>query len=190
MSEKVCARAISEESANLTMTKEYLVVNGKHFELRNNYLSTSTQALSISVKNILNMECLTIRSKRLLMVFMILMTIVIFGGVGVHKLLSFTRQIDRKVQKIENVYNYVADEDVDINITGSLKSGMSKLGVGGIMVLYVSLVIGSIVCLLFYVLKPFRVLYISTLGKIIAVERKFYDKAELNAIVNEWKRQL
>ena len=51
------------------------------------------------------MEYLTIRSKRLFIAFIILMTLVVFGGVGVRKMLSITRQIDREVQKVENVYN-------------------------------------------------------------------------------------
>jgi len=58
------------------------------------------QLQAISVKDILSMEYLTLRSKRLLVLFMILMTFVVFGGVGIRKTLSVARQIDKEVKKI------------------------------------------------------------------------------------------
>ena len=105
MADEISVRAIAPNSADLTMTKEYLVVKGKHYQVRNHYLYTTEKAQAISVKDILSMEYLTIRSKRLFIAFIILMTLVVFGGVGVRKMLSITRQIDREVQKVENVYN-------------------------------------------------------------------------------------
>lgn len=190
MADEISVRAIAPNSADLTMTKEYLVVKGKHYQVRNHYLYATEKAQAISVKDILSMKYLTIRSKRLFIAFIILMTLVVFGGVGVRKMLSITRQIDREVQKVENVYNYVADEDIDINITGSVTNILSELGLKGILVVYVVLIMGSVGCFLLYWLKPFRVLYISSLGKIIAVERRFYDKAQLDCIVKVWKMQL
>lgn len=189
MAEEISAKAITGNSANLTMTKEYLVVKGNHFQVKNGYLNRSNQTQAISVKDILSMEYLTLRSKRLLILFMILMTFVVFGGVGIRKTLSVTRQIDKEVQKIENVYNYVTDEDIDINVTSAVGSVFSKLGIKGIIIAYVILVMGSIGCFTLYWLKPFRVLYISSLGMIIAVERRFYNKAQLDSIVKEWKMQ-
>lgn len=189
MAEEISAKAITGNSANLTMTKEYLVVKGNHFQVKNGYLNRSNQTQAISVKDILSMEYLTLRSKRLLILFMILMTFVVFGGVGIRKTLSVTRQIDKEVQKIENVYNYVTDEDIDINVTSAVGSVFSKLGIKGIIIAYMVLVMGSIGCFPLYWLKPFRVLYISSLGMIIAVERRFYNKAQLDSIVKEWKMQ-
>ena len=189
MAEEISAKAITGNSANLTMTKEYLVVKGNHFQVKNGYLNRSNQTQAISVKDILSMEYLTLRYKRLLILFMILMTFVVFGGVGIRKTLSVTRQIDKEVQKIENVYNYVTDEDIDINVTSAVGSVFSKLGIKGIIIAYVILVMGSIGCFTLYWLKPFRVLYISSLGMIIAVERRFYNKAQLDSIVKEWKMQ-
>lgn len=183
-------RAKTKESADLTMTKEYLVIKGKHLEIKNNYLHMSKQTEVVKVKDILSMEYLAIRSKRMFVIFMILMTIVVFGGVGVRKVLSVTRQIDRELKKIEKVYNYVADEDIDINVNGSVKNVLSELGIKEIVTVYVVLIMGSIICFLIYLFKPYRVLYISTLGKIIAVERKFYEKAELDALVKAWRLQL
>lgn len=190
MAEEVSAKAKTSDSADLTMTREYLVIKGKHFEIKNNYLHSSKQTQAVAVKDVLSMEYLTIRSKRMFIVFMILMTIVVFGGVGIRKMLSVTRQIDKEVQKIENAYNYVADEDIDINITDTVKGVLSEIGIKGIVVVYIILIIGSVVCFLYYLLRPFRVLYVSTLGNIIAVERKFYDKSKLDAIISAWKKQL
>ena len=189
MAEEISAKAITGNSANLTMTKEYLVVKGNHFQVKNGYLNRSNQTQVISVKDVLSMEYLTLRSKRLLILFMILMTFVVFGGVGIRKTLSVTRQIDKEVQKIENVYNYVTDEDIDINVTSAVGSVFTKMGIKGIIIAYMVLVMGSIGCFALYWLKPFRVLYISSLGMIIAVERRFYNKAQLDSIVKEWKMQ-
>lgn len=186
MAEEISAKAITSNSANLTMTKEYLVVKGKHFQVRNGYLNCSTHTQSVSIKDILSMEYLTMRSKRLFILFMVLMTFVVFGGVGIRKTLYVTRQIDKEVQKIENVYNQVADEDIDINITGSVKGVFSELGIKGIIIVYALFVVGSVGCFVLYWIKPIRVLYISTLGMIIAVERKYYDKEKLDCIVEEW----
>ncbi len=91
MDEETIARALTEESANLTMTKEYLVVKGKHYQIKNGYLYGSSQAQAVRVKDILSMEYLTMRSKRLFILFMILMTCVVFGGMGVRKLFSAAR---------------------------------------------------------------------------------------------------
>lgn len=190
MVDEVSARAITNNSADLTITKEYLVVKGKHFQVSNGYLHCSNQTQAISVKDIMSMEYLTMRSKRLFIIFMVLMTLVVFGGAGVRKMLSVTRQIDREVQKVENVYNYVADEDIDINITGSVTNILSELGLKGVLAAYVVLIMGSVGCFLLYWLKPFRVLYISSLGKIIAVERKFYNKSQLDSIIKAWQMQL
>lgn len=172
------------------MTNEYLVIKGKHLEIKNSYLYSSKQTQAIAVKDILTMEYLTIRSKRLFVLFMILMTIVVFGGVGIRKMLSVTKQIDQEVQKVENAYNYVADEDININVTGIVTNILSEIGIVGIVAIYIVLIIGSVVCFLGYVLRPFRVLYISTIGNIIAVERRFYEKSQLDILIATWKKQL
>jgi len=65
MTEEVCAKAKNADSADLTMTKEYLVIKGKHFEIKNHYLYSSKQTRAVAVKDVLSMEYLTIRSKRM-----------------------------------------------------------------------------------------------------------------------------
>lgn len=190
MTGEVSARAITPNSADLTMTTEYLVVKGKHYRVNNNYLYRSKQTLAIKAKDLLNMEYLTLRSKRLLIAFIILMTLVVFGASGMRKLISVTRQIDREVQKVENVYNYVAEEDIEINLTGSVKNIFSSLGITGIIAIYISLIFGSVGCLSVYLFKPYRVLYISSLGSIVAVEKKYYNKSQLDDILNTWETQL
>lgn len=152
----------------------------------------STTVMFVSLLEVMakSMEYLTMRSKRLLIIFIILMTFVVFGGVDIRKLLSVTMQIDKEVQKVENAYNYVAEEDIDINITGFIKNILLELGIRGVIVVYMVLIMGSAVCFLLYWIKPFRVLYISTLGKIIVVERRFYEKAQLDSLVRTWQMQL
>lgn len=190
MAGEVSAKAKTSDSADVTMTNEYLVIKGKHFEIKNNYLYSSKQTRAVAVKDVLSMEYLTIRSKRMFIAFMILMTFVVFGGVGIRKMLSATRQIDQEMQKVENVYNYVADEDIDIDVTGIVTNTLSEIGVVGIVAIYIVLIIGSVICFLGYLLRPFRVLYISTIGNIIAVERRFYDKSQLDSIIKTWQMQL
>lgn len=190
MTEEISVRALTPDSANLTMNKEYLVINGKHYQATNSYLYRSNQPQVIKVKNILSMEYLTLRSKRFLMAFIILMTIVVFGAPGVRKLFSVTRQIDQQVQKVENVYNYFAEEKVDINLTDSVKHIFLSVGIKGLIAIYFVLIIGSSGCLFAYFFKPYRVLYISSMGNTLAVKQKFYDSSQLDAIVNTWKMQL
>jgi len=191
MAEELRAKALTQDSADLIMTKEYLLIKGKHCQICNGYVNQMNQPQAISMKNILSMEYLTIRSKRVLILFMVLMTIVVFGGVGMRKLLSVTAQLDRKIQKAEKVYNSIADEDIDVDITGSIiKTVFSSAGIKCIIAIYVVLILVSMGCLGVYLFRPFRVLYISSVGSIIAVEKKYYDKAQLNALIQSWKRQL
>lgn len=63
----------------------------------------------------------------------------------------------------------MADEVIDISITDTIKGVLSEIGIKEIVLIYAILIIGSVVCFLYYLLKPFRVLYVSTLGMIIAV---------------------
>lgn len=189
MAEEIGAKAKKRDFADLT-TAEYLVIKGKHLEIKNSYLYLTKQTQAVAVKDILTMEYLTIRSKRLFVLFMILMTLVVFGGVGIRKMLSVTKQIDTEVQKIENAYNSVADEDIDISVTDIVTNILLKIGIVGIVAIYIVLILGSVACFLGYMLRPFHVLYISTIGNIIAVERRLYEKAQLDALITAWKNAI
>lgn len=185
MAAEISVRANTSDSANLTMTSDYLVINGKHYQVKNGYLYRRETPGSIPVKDILSMEYLMMRSKRMFIIFILFMSLVIFGSVGVGKVLTVTKQVDKKVQKVEMFYNYIAEEDSDINITDTVKTGFTKAGV---VILYVLLILGSIISFFCYIFRPFRILYISALGATIAVENKYYDKNGLDALIMTWKR--
>lgn len=185
MGPEITVRANMPDSAKLTITPDYLVVNGKHYQVKNGYLYRRETPGSIPIKDILSMEYLTMRSKRMFIIFILLMSLVIFGSVGVGKVLTVTKQVDKKVQRVETFYNYIADEDSDIKITDTVKTGFTKAGV---VIIYVLLILGSIISFFCYIFRPFRMLYISALGVTIAVESKYYDKNGLDALIMTWKR--
>lgn len=190
MEHEIKALSTSSQAANLTMTETYLVVKGSHYVICNNYISKSQQTKAIAVKDILNMEYMTMHSKRLFMLFIILISIVLFGGGCIHKLFSATMKIDKEINSVERIYNAVSDDDVDINVSKSFAEVLTSGGIRGIVIIYGILVIGCILVFYQYFLNPFKLLLISTVSGTVAVRRKYYEKSNLDSMISLWKNQL
>ena len=190
MSETIRAVAHDERSANITMTNEYLVVKGQHYQLRDWYIRRTSENVAVSVKDILSMEYITMRSKRMLLAFMLFSCLLAFGGNLLYKAVSVTQSIDSEINKAETIYNAVTSDDVDISLTDRLLDGIFNLKFSILGVLCLVLTAGSVVSMFWYFLRPYHFLRISAVGQMVAVERKYYNKAELDKLLFSWKSQL
>ena len=174
MSEEYRVRSLNGESADLTLTEEYLVLKGKHYDVINGYLRASEQPKAIRTKDILHMEYVNLRSKRVFMAFIIMMAL---GA------LLFTRVLPMVTQR-------------GVTQRGRMRMAMrmynSLLGtnIGSIMaaggMLYILYLAVCVFLLAWYLLAPYRILRISTVGGVIAVKRKRYSSAELERLINDW----
>lgn len=168
---KVVAKDVG--SANLTMTDEYLIVNGPHYNLSNGYVYRTEQTKAISVKDILNLEFVTMRSKRLFMIFVTFMSLVTLILPIIRKVLN-NRQAREAVKEI---YNHIQSYESTFNIL--------KL----IIAIHVILIMTSALLLILYFIKCYRFLRISSVGAMIAVERKYYSKLDLDNLYEVWKKK-
>lgn len=173
MAQEVKVVAKDAGSANLTMTDEYLIVKGPHYNLSNGYINRTEQTKAISVKDILNVEYVTMRSKRLFMIFITLMSLVTLILPTMRKVIN-DRQARRTVKEI---YNHIQSYDTAFIIL--------KL----VIAIHVILIVASVLLLILYFIKCYRFLRISSVGAMIAVERKYYSKAELNNLYEMWKKK-
>lgn len=190
MSEMVRAVAHNEKSADITMTGEYLVIKGRHYLLRDWYICKSSENVSVPVKDILGMEYITMRSKRMLLTFLLFSCLLAFGGQYLYKVVTITQSIDSEIDKAEAVYNAVASDDVDISLTDTMLDKIFSLRFTSLGMLCLVLTAGSAVSLSRYILRPYHFLRISAIGQMVAVERKYYNKRELDELLSSWKSHL
>lgn len=168
------------QSANITLTNEYLVVNGPHYSIFNGYISSTKETKAIKVKDVLNIEYVTLRSKRLLMAFVILMSIVIFGSTGIKLVSSVVTNVTQETQ-------FTEDED-DYGQNSIREKNAKRRAVR--IIIYGILMVSSACCIVSYFLKPFQLLYISSSGNMIAVKRRYYDKRQLDNLIGLWRYEL
>lgn len=183
MSETVRAVAYeNDKSANITMTKEYLVVKGNHYRLRDWYICKSSENVSVPVQDILSMEYITMRSKKMLIAFILFSCLLALDGKLLYKAVSITQSIDSEIDKAESVYNVVASDDVDIDVTDTLLDRIFNLKHTVLGVVCLVLTAGSTISLLGYFLRPYHFFRISAVGQMVAVERKYYRKEDLEKL--------
>lgn len=177
MSQEIKVIAKDAKSANITMTDEYLVVKGLHYNIFNGYVSRTEQNKAIHMKDILNVEYVPMHSKRLFILFVFLMSIVMAGIPLIRSLLNTARK-NRKI--LEKGYEILSNGD------GSIAIGAIKI----VVTIYILLVILSILVLLVYCFKPYYFLRFSAVGAMIAVETKYYKNEELYALSEMWEKQM
>lgn len=125
------------------------------------------------------MEYITMRSKRMLMVFLLFSCLLIFGGRMLYQAVSFTQSIDSEIDKVEDVYNDITSDDVDVSLTETLLNGVFSIRFIGLVVLCIILTAGSFVSLFSYAFRPYHFFRISAVGQMVAVERKYYNEEDL-----------
>lgn len=156
------------------MTGEYLIVKGRHYNVFNGYVSPADKSQAIFVKDILSMEFVTMHSKRFLMFFITFMSLVTLSFPVVRYMLNVINE-NRQVAK--KVYEIVSRFD-------------TKAIVVIVVVIYVMMLAACIYFFCMYLFKPFKLLRISAVGITLAVERKYYDETELNALTKLWEKHL
>ena len=62
---------------DLTLTNDYFVIKGKHYSIRDWYIGKSQDNIAIPTKDILNIDFITMKSKRLFVCYIVLMTVLI-----------------------------------------------------------------------------------------------------------------
>lgn len=188
MLETVRVVANNEKSAGISMTNEYLVIKGEHYQLRDWYIRKSSDNVAISVKDILSMEYITMRSKRMLIAFLLFSCLLAFGGRMLYEAVLFTQSIDSEIDRAEDVYNTVASDDVDVSLTETLLDGVFSIRFIGLGVLCMILTAGSIISLFRYVFRPYHFFRISAIGQMVAVERKHYSEKNLEELRRKFRQ--
>lgn len=174
MEQEIKAISVDPNSANLSMTEEYLVVKGRHYNIFNGYISPADKSQAIPIKDILSMEFVTMRSKRLFMVFITLMSLVTLFFPAIRKLINIINENRRIARK---AYDLISHSD-------------TKTIIVIVVIIYIMMLVACICIFLMYFFKPFKFLRISTVGIMLAVERKYYNETELNALIKMWKKHL
>lgn len=179
MSEMVRAVANNEKSANISMTNEHLVIKGQHFQLRDWYIRKSSDNVVIPVKDILSMEHIIMRSKRMLILFLLFSCLLVFGAKMLYQAVCYTQSMDSRIDQVEGIYNAVTSDNVDVSLTENLLDKVFGIRSVGLGVFCIILTAGSIVSFLGYAFRPYHFFRISAIGQMVAVERKYYSKEDL-----------
>lgn len=174
MEQEIKAISVNQKSANLSMTEEYLVVKGQHYNVFNGYVSPADKSQAIRVKDILNMEFVTMRSKRLFMAFITLMSLVTLSFPALRYMLNIVNE-NREIAK--KAYEQISHLDI-------------KTVFVIVVIVYILMLAACVYIFWMYFFKPFKLLRISTVGIMLAVERKYYDETELNALMKAWKKHI
>jgi hypothetical protein len=190
MSEMIRADAYDGKSADIIMTDEYLIIKGRHYQLRDWYIRKSSENVSVPMKDILSVEYITMRSKRMLIAFLMFSCLLVFGGKLLYKAVTVTQSIDSEIDKAESVYNAVASDDVDISLTAAMLDGIFNFKFAAFGVFCMVLIAGSVISLLGYALRPYHFFRISAVGQMVAVERKYYVESDLQGLLSRWQAQL
>lgn len=161
-------------SAELIMTDEYLIVKGTHYNVYNGYMSHSNKTRSIKIGDIMNIEYITMRSKKLLMMFIVFMFIFLFGGTAIKLVSSVTTHVVNEVQSVED------DEEQSVNELLKQKRKNKVM-------IYTLLIIASASCVGVYFLKPSYLFLISSGDNMIAVKRLHYHKEDLDDMIRFWE---
>lgn len=80
MNDMVVIEPVRAESATITLTSDYVVFKGKHYRLMNWYIKKSTDGIAVSTKDILSIDFIKMRSKRVLILFVVFATIFLTYG--------------------------------------------------------------------------------------------------------------
>ncbi len=62
---------------DLTLTNDYFVIKGKHYSIRDWYIGKSQDNIAIPTKDILNIDFITMKSKRLFVCYIVIMTVLV-----------------------------------------------------------------------------------------------------------------
>ena len=161
---------LSSRSSEILLTDKYLIVKGGHYEIVNGYPKYTKETKTLECRDILSAKDITMRSKYLLKVFLILCAIFFSSGT-IFRILSYAMKItDKQWDMLESIYTvFIKNEQ-----------GMNLLML--VAFIFVSCIIAIMICLIFYVVMPYRFFVISSIGQTIAIKRKHYDRQELKEI--------
>lgn len=71
----------SVKSGNISFTNDYIVIQGKYYNLRDWYIKKHANNISIRTQDILEIDFIKMRSKKILMIFIVFVFILVtFGG--------------------------------------------------------------------------------------------------------------
>ena len=72
---KIYIKSTSDISGDITLTDNYLVIKGKHYNIMNWYVKKTQNDVAISTKDILSIEFIAMNSKGILVLLITLMSI-------------------------------------------------------------------------------------------------------------------
>lgn len=153
------------KSAKIIMNNDYIVIKGKHLRIRDNYIYHTDKNTVIAIKDILSIEYLKLRSKRMFVSFIIIAGII-------------TAAIGKALSAISKL---------NVNAMNKIMNTISDFGSETLLVFFILAIILEI-CIAVYMLKPKHLLRISAIGSMSAVCVKNYKERELDMIILEWLR--
>ena len=104
------------DSARITISDEYTMVNGKHFRIVDGYVHRQSKAVSVKTKDILSVERDTLRFKKMLVSGLVLfgLLVLVFQGVQyINGVLAAKRAVDTAVAQATAQINYILTTPVD-----------------------------------------------------------------------------
>lgn len=175
----------SMESAKIILTDDFLVIKGNHYIIRDWYIKKTSANCSIKTQDILSMGVIKMRSKRMLMAFIISTMLIIIFGVSFDKISDSLRNMDKQIDKAENVLNFFGQGVSDINAEETFKMFL----VDALPFVMGVLVIGSLITLHRYLFKGYKFFRVTAVGMSIAVETKYYQTENINYLINVWENR-
>ena len=162
----------NDESARITMTNEFTIINGSHMQISNGFLHKKENPSSVITKDILSIERQKLRKKRLLVISLTLFGFclilnTIFGQAG--RILAFEDML-----RVADAYQ---DATRGANLSPFAMVRYTTVGV---------LLIGAILCISKYIIQQIRVLRITAMGGDYAVETKYYNDEDIDMFVKSY----
>lgn len=169
--------SINQNSACLILTENYIVIKGLHYNIFNWSTKKRKDAISIFKDDIQDIGYVTIRSKKIVLCFVLVASGFLALG---KKMFDFRRLISGSGRlDVNNKFIYRLME----SSPESLKRASVIIMVG--LILWLLVCVALALACFFY---SHRLLRITFVGGMVGVETKYYDKMQLNNLVTYWKK--
>lgn len=163
------------KSADIILTNQYLLINGCHYRIKNGYIHKEKQPVSILVNDVLNMEMVKMRSKRLLIVFIIMTSLLLLkAGSDVNDVHSAW-----KVGK--QFRTELSDALTEVEKEGKVTTDSRDIIFYGALVL----ITGTVFFL--YIGKPYHLYVVYCIGGTYGVNQQYYDKTSYTRMKQKCK---
>ena len=184
--------AANGTSAQITLTDTHVVIAGRNMRIVNGFLYKTEKNCVIERSKVLSIERIKMRSKRMLLAFIICMGIFVLVYNACRSAVDNVSEISGKLKKAEQALSVMTDGDRTYErkadrLEDSLDDAKRKAS--AVIFVCVLIALGGGVCLAVYALRPYELLRIAASGVTAAVEVRYYNKQDIDNIINLWNRR-